>query len=882
MSTLDARKNFSIAAVSTGYALGDTSIALATGKGALFPQPSTDGAFNVVWWNFTDYPSPADDPNVEIVRVTARTTDTLTVTRAQEGTSATAKNTSGKTYRMILAPTAKMITDIETALDGKQASLGYTPENVANKGIANGYVPLGADTKIATTYLPALAITDTFVVASQAAMLALTAETGDVAVRTDLNKSFILTASPASTLGNWQELLTPTDAVTSVNGQTGAVSLATNNISEGGGVLYFTNARAIASTLTGYTSGAGTISSADSILQAIQKLNGNVAALVTGVSSVSGTSNRTSVNQSTGAVIVDISSSYVGQGTITTLGTIATGVWQGTIIGGTYINYNSTNLKVTTSQLNTIQDIATSSTPQFARIGIGTAAGATTEQTVLQPVRTTGSPTMVTWTGGAHTTLTASTEATDINFNLARTVQFATGAITTQRAIYIQAPTYAFVGASTITNAYTFYISGAPTAGTNATITTPWALGVNGNAVFGTSSAGTGSVGLGVNQGIEFAGSVNSDSGGPQIQVTNINTGTSAWGGFTISNNLVDGSQTHFFGMYLNSSNYTSTAFGSAIGVANLGILQNTDGPLSIIASGASKYVNFIVAGSATTNEVGRWTTAGLTVGLAGTLTGAISLPGATSGTAVLTASAVAGTTTITIPAITSTMALLSGTQTFDGSKTFSSTITTTRIDCTRSSLGTTLTQGLTAYNLTSATGGAPVQISPYIGWQGTAYTGAASQTVVFYSYVKGINGTNPVTANLIFGSNINAAGNNDRMFLSDDGRLGIGQAATAVVHIKAGTATASTAPLKFTSGTNLTTAEAGAMEYDGTNLFFTRAGTTRENVLVAVDNASAPSTTATPTFTSYYGGNTKALGDPNRWCSVNILGTVYKIPMYT
>jgi S-adenosylmethionine synthetase len=142
MSTLDARKNFSIAAVSTGYALGDTLIALATGKGALFPQPSTDGAFNVVWWNFTDYPSPADDPNVEIVRVTARTTDTLTVTRAQEGTSATAKNTSGKTYRMILAPTAKMITDIETALDGKQASLGYTPENVANKGIANGYVPL--------------------------------------------------------------------------------------------------------------------------------------------------------------------------------------------------------------------------------------------------------------------------------------------------------------------------------------------------------------------------------------------------------------------------------------------------------------------------------------------------------------------------------------------------------------------------------------------------------------------------------------------------------------------------------------------------------------------------------------------------------------------
>jgi hypothetical protein len=55
-----------------------------------------------------------------------------------------------------------------------------------------------------------------------------------------------------------------------------------------GSKLFFTNARAIASTLTGYSSGAGTVSSSDSILSAIQKLNGNIAALTTGVSSVFG------------------------------------------------------------------------------------------------------------------------------------------------------------------------------------------------------------------------------------------------------------------------------------------------------------------------------------------------------------------------------------------------------------------------------------------------------------------------------------------------------------------------------------------------------------------------------------------------------------------
>lgn len=43
----------------------------------------------------------------------------------------------------------------------------------------------------------------------------------------------------------------------------------------------------------------------------------------------------------------------------------------------------------------------------------------------------------------------------------------------------------------------------------------------------------------------------------------------------------------------------------------------------------------------------------------------------------------------------------------------------------------------------------------------------------------------------------------------------------TAMIHIKAGTATANTAPLKLTSGTNLTTPEAGAFEYNGTSLFF-------------------------------------------------------------
>lgn len=76
----------------------------------------------------------------------------------------------------------------------------------------------------------------------------------------------------------------------------------------------------------------------------------------------------------------------------------------------------------------------------------------------------------------AHTTLTASTERIAVNINASSTKQFATGALTTQREVVIQAPTYSFVGASTITKAATVEITGAPVAGTNATITTSMAM----------------------------------------------------------------------------------------------------------------------------------------------------------------------------------------------------------------------------------------------------------------------------------------------------------------------------------------------------------------------------------------------------------------------
>lgn len=74
-------------------------------------------------------------------------------------------------------------------------------EALKNLGIhdSNGKVPF--------TQLPAVAITDTFPVNNQSAMLALDAQAGDVAIRSDISKSFILMQEPANVLDNWKELL---------------------------------------------------------------------------------------------------------------------------------------------------------------------------------------------------------------------------------------------------------------------------------------------------------------------------------------------------------------------------------------------------------------------------------------------------------------------------------------------------------------------------------------------------------------------------------------------------------------------------------------------------------------------------------------------------
>jgi hypothetical protein len=77
---------------------------------------------------------------------------------------------------------------VQTQLNSKQATLGFTPENSANKGAANGYASLGSDGKVPSAQLPSY-VDDVLEFANQAGFPG-TGETGKIYVALDTNKIY--------------------------------------------------------------------------------------------------------------------------------------------------------------------------------------------------------------------------------------------------------------------------------------------------------------------------------------------------------------------------------------------------------------------------------------------------------------------------------------------------------------------------------------------------------------------------------------------------------------------------------------------------------------------------------------------------------------------
>lgn len=88
------------------------------------------------------------------------------------------------------------------------------------KAAINGVATLDGAGLIPSAQLPPLALTEPFVVASEAEQIALVAQVGDFAFRTDISKTYIRLNTNHKSMEDWRELLMP-QSVTSVNGKAG-------------------------------------------------------------------------------------------------------------------------------------------------------------------------------------------------------------------------------------------------------------------------------------------------------------------------------------------------------------------------------------------------------------------------------------------------------------------------------------------------------------------------------------------------------------------------------------------------------------------------------------------------------------------------------------
>lgn len=198
-----------------------------------------------------------------------------------------------------------------------------------------------------------------------------------------------------------------------------------------------------------------------------------------------------------------------------------------------------------------------------------------------------------------------------------------------------------------------------------------------------------------------------------------------------------------------------------------------------------------------------------------------------------------------------------------------SATLGGSAIDITGAGTGThTIKVGVRGTGVTNAsttiatTGGGTGNLGSFLQEVGIGDRIAASSAPTVYGTVTAIASNTSLTSDTALGDGTtqsytvkrsiarweNASGTT-KLVMNDLGYIGLGVTnPSSYLHIAAGTATAGTAPLKLTSGTNLTAAEAGAIEYDGTELYFSPSTTRRKLGIVTAGSSTMASGVYTPT----------------------------------